>query len=115
MLINKGYVRKERILGIDEDEEREKMTNERRVQANRRNALLSTGSKTPEGKAVSAQNARKHGLLSCEVLLPGEDEEALSLRLSSGFPPVFSSLLSYSQKLRQWVVILWLATNDEKW
>ena len=43
----------------------------------RRNALKSTGPKTPEGKASVRLNALGHGLLSREVLLPGEDEEAL--------------------------------------
>ena len=53
------------------------MTSEKQANANRRNARNSTGPKTPEGKAVARHNATKHGLLSREVLLPGEDEEAL--------------------------------------
>src|SRR5918993_3356439 len=53
------------------------MTSEKQVQANRRNAQRSTGPKTPEGKAAVRLNANKHGLRSQEVLLPGEDEEAL--------------------------------------
>jgi len=35
------------------------------------------GPKTPEGKAVSRYNAIKHGLLSKEVLMDGEDETTL--------------------------------------
>jgi hypothetical protein len=53
------------------------MTSEKQAQANRRNALKSTGPKTPAGKAAVRLNANKHGLRSQEVLLPGEDEEAL--------------------------------------
>ena len=53
------------------------MTSERKVEANRKNALKSTGPKTPEGKDVVRVNALKHGLLSREILLPGEDEAAL--------------------------------------
>jgi hypothetical protein len=53
------------------------MTSDKRAQANRQNALKSTGPKTPEGKAAVRLNAMKHGLLSREVLLPGEDEAAL--------------------------------------
>jgi hypothetical protein len=53
------------------------MTSEKKAQSNRRNALKSTGPKTPEGKAAVRMNALKHGLLSQAVLLPGEDEEAL--------------------------------------
>ena len=53
------------------------MTSEKKAEANRRNALKSTGPKTPEGKAAVRMNALKHGLLSRETLLAGEDEEAL--------------------------------------
>ena len=53
------------------------MTSDKQVQANRRNALKSTGPKTPLGKSAVRMNANKHGLRSQEVLLPGEDEEAL--------------------------------------
>ena len=54
------------------------MTSEKQARANRKNALESTGPKTPEGKAAVRLNALKHGLLSRETLLPGEDEEALT-------------------------------------
>ncbi len=53
------------------------MTSDKKTQANRRNSLKSTGPKTSEGKAAVRLNALKHGLLSREILLPGEDEEAL--------------------------------------
>ena len=53
------------------------MTSDKQADANRRNALQSTGPKTPEGKDAVRLNALKHGLLSQELLLPGEDEAAL--------------------------------------
>ncbi len=53
------------------------MTSEKKAESNRRNALKSTGPKTPEGKAAVRLNALRHGLLSKEILVPGEDEEAL--------------------------------------
>jgi len=53
------------------------MTSDKQARANRQNALKSTGPKTPEGKAAVRMNALRHGLLSKEILLPGEDEEAL--------------------------------------
>ena len=53
------------------------MTSEKEAQANRQNALKSTEPKTPEGKDAVRLNAVKHGHLCQEVLLPGEDEEAL--------------------------------------
>jgi hypothetical protein len=53
------------------------MSGARKAAANRQNALKSTGPKTPDGKAAIRLNALRHGLLSQEILLPGEDEEAL--------------------------------------
>ncbi len=49
---------------------------EKQLEANRQNAKLG-GIKTEEGKAVSKYNALKHGILSKEVLLEGEDEGSL--------------------------------------
>jgi hypothetical protein len=51
-------------------------TSQKQIIANRENGKLG-GVKTPEGKAVSKYNAMKHGLLSKEVLLEGEDEKTL--------------------------------------
>src|SRR5215213_3873498 len=67
------------------------MTSKKQIQANKQNALKSTGPKTPEGKASARLNATKHGLLSQEALLPGEDEEALkelAERLRAELQPV---------------------------
>jgi hypothetical protein len=50
------------------------------IQANRRNALLSTGPKTPEGKEQSRQNALKHGLTGDGVVVPAEDAEEVQRR-----------------------------------
>ena len=44
--------------------------------ANLANAQSSTGPRTEIGKAVSSQNALKHGLTAKTILLPGEDEAA---------------------------------------
>jgi hypothetical protein len=57
------------------NERNEHMTSARKVEANRQNALKSTGPKTPEGKNASRLNSLRHGLLSEEILLPGENEE----------------------------------------
>lgn len=46
---------------------------DRKIEANRQNATLSTGPTSAEGKAVSSRNAFSHGLTASEPLLPGED------------------------------------------
>jgi hypothetical protein len=51
------------------------MSSTAQVLANRQNSLHSTGPVTAAGKAVSAQNARSHGLTSKQIVLPGEDPE----------------------------------------
>jgi hypothetical protein len=51
------------------------MVSEKRLEANRRNAHLSTGPKTPEGKARSSRNNLRHGLTGQITVLPGEDRE----------------------------------------
>jgi hypothetical protein len=52
------------------------MTSERQKAANRANARHSTGPKTSEGKAAVRLNALRHGLLTRDVVLPGEDANA---------------------------------------
>jgi hypothetical protein len=51
------------------------MLSERQLNANRRNALRSTGPRTPEGKTRVSENARRHGLLARETVLPDEDRQ----------------------------------------
>jgi hypothetical protein len=53
------------------------MATEKQIQANRQNALSSTGPKSPEGKSRAARNALKHGLLSRDMVLPGESPKEL--------------------------------------
>ena len=52
------------------------MISEKQWEANKENAKTG-GIKTAEGKAISKFNALKHGLLSREVLLAGENESEL--------------------------------------
>ena len=55
-----------------------------RQSANITNASLSTGPKTPEGKACSSQNARKHGLTAKDLVIGPEDREEFD-ELLAGF------------------------------
>ena len=49
-----------------------KTVSDKQLAANRRNALKSTGPRTPEGRAVSRMNAVRHGILSKQVLIRGQ-------------------------------------------
>jgi hypothetical protein len=51
------------------------MSSFRQIEANRRNALNSTGPVTPEGKETSSRNAVRHGLTSETVIVGVEDQE----------------------------------------
>lgn len=52
---------------------RKRPASERKIQANRRNALRSTGPKTERGKRTVARNAIKHGILAREVVITAGD------------------------------------------
>ena len=54
------------------------MTSQARIDANRKNALLSRGATTAEGKERCRLNALKHGLRSEEVVLPTESRDAFN-------------------------------------
>jgi hypothetical protein len=66
------------------------MTSPAQAAANRRNALNSTGPRTAEGKARSAANALKHGLVAVRATLRCEDraaQERLRADLIARFQP----------------------------
>jgi hypothetical protein len=56
---------------------------EARILANQANAKLSTGPKTPEGKAISRANALKHGLTGAGIVLPNEDAAEVERKLAA--------------------------------
>jgi len=51
----------------------------RKIEANRGNALLSTGPRTRKGKEAVKRNALKHGILARAVVIPGK-EDAVEFR-----------------------------------
>ena len=61
------------------------------IQANQKNAQLSTGPSTPEGKSASSQNATRHGLAAAYPVIRSEEErsqfEALASSLQAEIRP----------------------------
>jgi len=49
------------------------MTTKKQIEANQKNALVSTGPVTPEGKALVSQNAVKHGIFAKDLLIIAGD------------------------------------------
>src|SRR3989338_4272395 len=49
------------------------MTTEKQIEANKQNALVSTGPVTPGGKALVAQNAVKHGIFAKDLIISAGD------------------------------------------
>jgi hypothetical protein len=64
------------------------MTSFRQIEANRRNARLSTGPKTEEGKRKSRRNALRHGLTAetvIDALESAEDYAAFEMAVTSDY------------------------------
>ena len=61
------------------------MASKKKVLANRKNALKSTGPKTEGGKTVSAKNSTKHGLNSAELSISEEAKKLFEYLSKSGF------------------------------
>jgi len=67
------------------------MATDKQITANRLNAQKCTGPKTPEGKAISSQNALKTGLDAESELIHGErpsDYETLAADYYTRYRPV---------------------------
>jgi hypothetical protein len=78
------------------------MSSEMKIEANRRNAQLSTGPKSPAGKARVATNSCTHGLCSRNAILPEEDPaefQALLAGLLSEFQPTNAREESHVREL----------------
>src|SRR5262249_5720845 len=55
------------------------MASPRQIAANRRNALRSTGPRSPSGKARARTNALQHGFSAATILPPELDQQAFEL------------------------------------
>ena len=83
------------------------MATQKQIDANRRNALRSTGPKTQAGKAISARNALTHGLRARTALLPGEDKDAF-FRLFKAFRNEYRPIGRFQEALiEQMTVAYW--------
>ena len=83
------------------------------IDANRRNALKSTGPKTPRGKAAVRMNSLRHGLRARTVVLPGESREEFNLLcddLEREWQPLSRTAQFY---LEQMAVSQWKLTRME--
>jgi hypothetical protein len=76
------------------------MTSEKQIEANRRNALKSSGPKTGEGKARSRMNALRHGLTAGQAVLPHEDDyEKLREGILESYAPADAAELAIVEEL----------------
>src|SRR6516162_3292227 len=67
-------------MSTEEPKKSTKATSSRKVEANRRNAQLSTGPKTDEGKAKSSRNSITHGIFVKKFLDGAEPDTAAEIR-----------------------------------
>ena len=65
----------EKTISQEKTEKTTKPVSDKKIEANRKNAKKSTGPRTPAGKARSASNAFKHGLLAQHILLYDSDPD----------------------------------------
>jgi len=80
-----------------------RQTSVRQIEANRRNALRSTGPTTPQGKQASRLNALTHGLRAKEVIIPGQEDppelEAILRELCADWEPEGHTELHFVEQI----------------
>lgn len=80
------------------------MASEKKIEANRKNALNSTGPKSDEGKKAISLNAVKHGIVSDAILVEGESTEAFH-NLWTSFMNSFEPVGEYEFNLVERIVL----------
>lgn len=89
---------------------RKRPVSERKIQANRRNALRSTGPRTERGKRTVSQNAIKHGLLAREVVITagnGKESAAEFYILLGSFCDCYEPIGIVEESLVQTIAACW--------
>jgi hypothetical protein len=74
------------------------MPSSAQIAANRRNAQMSTGPRTPSGKAASCMNAMQSGLYANSLVIRGERADELD-RLSAQYHRVFRPVTARERDL----------------
>lgn len=77
------------------------MTSKRQLGANRRNARLSTGPRSSAGKAVSAQNAMRHGLSTPVTADPAMSAEIEDLAVQIAGDADDGRLVHYARRVAE--------------
>jgi hypothetical protein len=77
-----------------------------RIEANRRNAQLSTGPRTLEGKANSSRNAFKHGITAKHVLINNVEDAQAFEDLAQDIRDHFQPQSNYEHRLVDQLIIV---------
>ena len=94
-------------LKVKPPEGNKKTTSNKKIEANKQNAKLSTGPKSPEGKKHSSRNAIKHGLLTKNLVGPGENDRECRLLLAGLTESYRPTNFAQEMKVESVVVSYW--------
>ena len=84
------------------------MATQKQIEANRKNARMSTGPRTEAGKAASSANALSHGLTAARTLVLAEEEPEEFERLRDGIVADLAPLGALQEALAQRIAgLLW--------
>ena len=83
------------------------MTSPKQIEANRRNAALSTGPRSEQGKRVSRNNSTTHGLTAKQVVIEGEDAEDFDCLLDGLIKEFAPRSILEQQLIEQLAGYLW--------
>ena len=95
-------------LPAQEDSARQLPVSKRRIQANRKNALSSTGPKSKRGKEAASRNSLKHGLLAKSAVIvvgPAKEDKAEFEGLLNALRDYFHPLGAMEELLVQEIAV----------